>query len=199
MTADGGVLPVGAVLLAGGRARRLGGVDKPLLTLGGRTLLAASVDALTRAGVSPIVAVGPVLDADAPVVWVREEPLFGGPMAAIAAALPQLAGEWTLILAGDLERPDAVVARLAAEIAAEPDADAVVFTADGRAQWLAGVYRTGALREALAAVETPAGASVRSVLGGLAIAWIVDEDGVTRDIDAPADLDRARAHLEESS
>lgn len=190
---------VGAVLLAGGRARRMGGIDKPLLELGGRTLLAASVDALTRAGVSPIVAVGPVLDADAPVDWVREEPPFGGPMAAIAAALPQLTGDWTLVIAGDLERPDAVVARLLVEIAVETDADAVVFTAEGREQWLAGAYRTASLRAALAAVEIPAGASVRSVLGGLAIAWILDEDGVTRDIDAPADLDRARAHLEESS
>lgn len=193
------MISVGAVLLVGGRARRLGGIDKPMLALGGRTLLAAAVDALAAAGVAPTIAVGPVLDAAAPVVWVREDPPFGGPVAAVAAALPHMPAEWTLLLAGDLEHPDAVVTRLIAAIADGPDADAVVFTAEGRAQWLAGAYRTVALREVLAVVETPAGASVRSVLGGLAIAWIVDEDGVTRDIDAPADLDRARAHLEESS
>lgn len=195
----GGGSPVNAVLLAGGRARRLGGIDKPLLTIGGRTLLAGCVDALLDAGISRIVAVGPMLDADAPVTWVREEPPYGGPVAAIATALPLIAAEWTLVLAGDLEHPDVVVARLVAAISDDSGAevDGVAFIAQGHEQWLAGAYRTGALRDALAAVDTQTGISVRSALTGLGIALIVDEDGVARDIDTPADLDRARAEHEE--
>lgn len=45
MTGTYETLPAG-VLLAGGRARRMGGVDKALLTLGGQTLLARAIAAL---------------------------------------------------------------------------------------------------------------------------------------------------------
>ncbi|MER5393911.1 NTP transferase domain-containing protein, partial [Saccharopolyspora sp. NPDC002686] len=38
-----------AVVLAGGRARRLGGVDKVLLPVGGRTLLDRTLDAVAEA------------------------------------------------------------------------------------------------------------------------------------------------------
>jgi molybdopterin-guanine dinucleotide biosynthesis protein A len=46
-----------AVILAGGRARRLGGVDKPGLTVGGRTLAEAVVSAV--AGAEAVIVVGP--------------------------------------------------------------------------------------------------------------------------------------------
>jgi GTP:adenosylcobinamide-phosphate guanylyltransferase len=36
----------GAILLAGGRASRMGGVAKPLLEVGGRSLLRSAVDAV---------------------------------------------------------------------------------------------------------------------------------------------------------
>ena len=45
MTGADATLPAG-VLLAGGRARRMGGGDKALLTLGGQTLLARAIAAL---------------------------------------------------------------------------------------------------------------------------------------------------------
>ena len=44
---------IAAVVLAGGKARRLGGVDKPLLELGGTAMLARIIDAL-RADLSTI-------------------------------------------------------------------------------------------------------------------------------------------------
>jgi molybdopterin-guanine dinucleotide biosynthesis protein A len=48
-----------AVVLAGGRAARLGGVDKPRLVVGQRTLLGSVVSAVTEAGASRVVVVGP--------------------------------------------------------------------------------------------------------------------------------------------
>ena len=51
--------PFGIIILAGGRATRLGGADKPGLVVGGRTLLAAVVAAGTEAGARRVVVVGP--------------------------------------------------------------------------------------------------------------------------------------------
>ena len=48
-----------AVVLAGGRSTRLGGADKPGLVVGRRTLLGAVVWAVTEAGASRVVVVGP--------------------------------------------------------------------------------------------------------------------------------------------
>jgi molybdopterin-guanine dinucleotide biosynthesis protein A len=48
-----------AVVLAGGRSTRLGGTDKPGLVVGRRTLLGSVVWAVTEAGASRVVVVGP--------------------------------------------------------------------------------------------------------------------------------------------
>ncbi|MFI6941467.1 DUF6457 domain-containing protein [Streptomyces sp. NPDC050418] len=78
-----------AVVLAGGAGRRLGGVDKPAVQVGGRALLdrvlAACADARTT------VVVAPPRPTVRPVVWTREEPPGGGPLAALAAGVEALA------------------------------------------------------------------------------------------------------------
>lgn len=194
-----------AIVLVGGTARRMGGLAKPLLTLDGRTLLARTVAALESVDAAPVIAVGPVLDPDAAVRWVREAPPSGGPVAGIGAALDALAVDHdevddVFVLAGDLVRPDDVVARLAeARGDADADVDGWVFLADGQPQWLAGRYRAPALRAALSRLGTVQGASMRGLLGALALDWLVDGDGTTADIDAPADLARARGEREETS
>ncbi|APU14361.1 MULTISPECIES: NTP transferase domain-containing protein [Actinoalloteichus] len=81
--------PVAAVVLAGGGGRRLGGVHKPALTAGGRTLLDRVLHALR--GVRPVVVVGPTISTEVEVHWTREEPPLGGPVAALAAGLDRLA------------------------------------------------------------------------------------------------------------
>ena len=219
---------VGALVLVGGRARRFGGAAKPLVDLGGSTPWQRTLVALRECGVAPVVAVGPgwgdagsgegraptTVAATAPVSWVREDPPFGGPVAAIVAGLPALGeAEWTLLLAGDLVHPADVVRTLCEAVRAEDAAgargarrtagrglvDAIVFRADDRAQWLAGAYRTTAVHAALAALAEPSGAAARELLGGLPTRWIRDEDGITADIDTPADLERARAALADPS
>ncbi len=52
------VSELAAILLAGGRGSRMGGVNKPLLEVGGTTLLDAAIAAAREAGCDPIVAVG---------------------------------------------------------------------------------------------------------------------------------------------
>ena len=195
---------LGAILLVGGRATRLGGGVKPLIEVGGQTLLSRVVTAARDAGCVPIIAVGPELDPAAPVRWVQEDPPFSGPAAAIAAALEALddaaddrAPEWMLVLAGDLPHADAVATRLASAAAGDAG-DAVVFRAGDRPQWLAGAYRASALRDAVRDLgDALTGASCRALLGGLEIAWLADDDGITADVDTPADLARVRAAFEE--
>ncbi|MEW2429991.1 NTP transferase domain-containing protein [Micromonospora sp. NPDC047644] len=91
-----------AVVLAGGAARRMGGVDKPALPVGGRPMrdrvLAAVADA------TPRVLVGAADAVPAGVRVVREDPPGGGPVAAAAAGLALLDTDVTLValLAADL-------------------------------------------------------------------------------------------------
>lgn len=89
---------IGAVVLAGGRARRLDGAPKPLLLAEGRTLLARTLDALDAAGVAreDTVLVGPDSLVERPEASgrrvVREDPPFTGPVAAIEAGVAALLG-----------------------------------------------------------------------------------------------------------
>ncbi|WP_433536262.1 molybdenum cofactor guanylyltransferase [Micromonospora sp. CA-249363] len=91
-----------AVVLAGGAARRMGGVDKAALPIGGRSMrdrvLAAVGDA------APRVLVGPGDGVPDGVRVTREDPPGGGPVAAMAAGLALLDPDTTLValLAADL-------------------------------------------------------------------------------------------------
>lgn len=127
---------LGAILLAGGRATRLGGASKPLLDVGGQTLLQSAVRAARRAAASPVTVVAPVLDETLPVSWVREDPPFSGPAAAVVAALaswPQAADpEWTLLLACDLPGAEAAVVRLVGDLPSFPAMPAASASATGR-------------------------------------------------------------------
>ncbi|MFI5851640.1 NTP transferase domain-containing protein [Micromonospora chalcea] len=90
------------MVLAGGAARRMGGVDKPGRPVGGRPMLhrvlAAVADADQRIVVGPS---GPLPDG---VRTTREEPPGGGPVAATAAGLALLDPATTTValLAADL-------------------------------------------------------------------------------------------------
>ena len=183
-----------AVVLAGGRARRLGGVAKPLLVHRGATLLATALAAVE--GADRIVVAGParLSPETGAALLVQEDPPFGGPVAGLAAALPRLerpaAPEWVLVLAADLVEPAAAVQRLLAE-AASADSDSVLAVdAEGRAQQLLGVHRTRSLVQALDALGTPDGASVRALLRRLAVALVAVPAEATADVDGPDDARR---------
>ncbi len=188
----------GAILLAGGRATRLGGVTKPLLEVGGRSMLARAVDAVR--GCAPVTVVAPALEvpgADA-LTWVREDPPFGGPAAAIVAALAswdEAAPTWTYVLACDLPGVAGAVARLTDAFPLLPgDTDGVCLAdAASRPQWLTGLYRTAALREAAAALpDRGTDAPVRALMDGLALAVIAAPADQTEDVDTWEDLRQAR-------
>ncbi|MFI6736400.1 NTP transferase domain-containing protein [Nonomuraea sp. NPDC050451] len=88
-----------AVILAGGEARRLGGADKPGLTVGGRSLVEHVVTAVADARTT--IVVGPERPIPG-VVFVREDPPRSGPVPALTAGLNEVTAPWVVLLAGDL-------------------------------------------------------------------------------------------------
>jgi molybdopterin-guanine dinucleotide biosynthesis protein A len=185
-----------AIVLAGGRASRLGGAAKPLLEVGGRTLLDHAVAAV--ADCDPVIVVGPRMPVAGNIAWVREDPPFGGPVAAIAAGLAHL-GSTTLetaevyVLAADLPNADEAVALLRRHPLSPSEDGVCLSDASGRMQWLTGRYRVDALRAAARALpDEGRDASARALLGGLTLT-AVDAGGLAADIDTWDDLERARA------
>lgn len=206
---------IDAIILAGGRAGRLGGASKPDLVVGGRTLLATAIAAARSAGPSRIVVVGPPsLDAPGCLV-VREDPPFGGPVAGLAAGLAILQSDAAsatadatpdpdvLVLACDMPDAGPAVARLLAARDSgadrDPPADGVCLVdASGRAQWLAAVYSRRALASAVDALGEVGGASMRRLAASLDLAAVAD-GGTTHDIDTWSDLGQARSTGQEAA
>lgn len=181
------------IVLAGGSALRLSGVDKPMLTIGGVPLLRRVIDALAAA--REVVVVGPERDGIDGVHWAREDPPGGGPVAALAAGLGRCGDVGcgsrcdVALLAGDLAGLTQDVVTLLRDAIGDNDG-AVLVDPDGRRQWLAGVWRADALRAALPA--EPAGTALRAMLGALAVTEVAASARQTADVDTEADLRRAR-------
>ncbi|WP_242910285.1 molybdenum cofactor guanylyltransferase [Actinomadura terrae] len=177
-----------AVLLAGGRARRFGGADKPGATVGGRALV--EWVAAAASGASRLVVVGPPRGVLPDAVLVREDPPGAGPVPALRAGLAEVRAPWFALLAADL--PFLRPAHLAALLdAARGRPGAVLVDEDGREQWLAGCWRADALRDALAGYP---GASLRGLLGPLEPAAVALPAGARPpwyDCDTPEELARA--------
>ena len=183
--------PYDAVVLAGGRAARLGGQAKPQLVVGGGTILEAVLAAVAGAGRR--VVVGPDQPVPAGVRLVREEPPGGGPVAALHAGLTQVEADVVAVLAGDLPF---VTADLVDDLRRRLTGDGVLVVDDtGRDQLLLGVWRTAVLRSALPAQA--AHLPLRRVLAPLAVRRLRPPVLPGRpppwtDCDTPGDLARAR-------
>ena len=142
--------------------------------------------AVRDAGAERTVVAAPVLVPDLDVIWVREDPPFGGPVAGTVAALGAVEADEVLLLACDLVDPAAAVGALPPIPA---DADGVCLAEGGRPQWLTGRYRTAALRTAASTI--PGGgrdAAMRALLSSLRIAFVDAPAALSRDIDTWDDL-----------
>jgi molybdopterin-guanine dinucleotide biosynthesis protein A len=159
--------PIAAVLLAGGQASRLGGADKPGITIGGRSLVATVAAAAADAGASRIIVVGPAragLAADH-LEFTSEQPPGAGPVPALRAGIARVAEPWLLLLAADLPFLRGPHLRTLLTTAARRQAaGALLVDGQGRKQWLVSCWRTGPLRSAL---DEYGGASLGGVLGRL--------------------------------
>ncbi len=195
-----------AVVLTGGLAQRLQGAVKGEIDVGCGPILTGELDAVRRAGIRRAIVVGPGplrAPSGLEIAVTREDPPFGGPTAALAAALPLARAPWLLLLACDLPGSATLVSLLTEawdELTAAPSPageGAIVVDRTGRPQWLAGVYARGAVQRELdrasdEAEPPPCGArrdaSVGRVLGGLDLLHIADRDDASRDVETPDDL-----------
>lgn len=190
-----GSTAIAAVVLTGGTARRLGGVDKTGLDVGGRAILDRLLHGLP-AGM-PVVVVGDRPGGTEPgvagPVWVREDPVGGGPAAALAAGARAVPDARVLVvLAGDQPFAAAVVPRLIAALAADPEAQAAqARTPDGRSQPLLAAYRRSAIGDRLDRVRS--GDRVRAITDGLVTVPVPVSADEGLDVDDAGDLARARA------
>ncbi len=209
-----------AVVLAGGAAARLGGIDKPGLMIGAASLVAAVAGAAAGAGARRIIVVGPerpglaepIAAAGGQLVVTREDPPGAGPVAALRAGLALVEATWVALLAGDMPflRPghlrdllDAAAGGPSGALAGDRPAGtdgageppgAVLLDDEGQRQWLTGCWRTEVLRAALGDYE---GRSLRGLLGplGPTLVRYAAGDGAPPwlDCDTPADVAAARA------
>lgn len=201
-----------AIILAGGRARRLDGVSKPDVLLAGCRLLDHSLRSTSTA--RHRVVVGPDTLAVPPgILLTQEHPAHGGPVAGIEAGLAALVRARTgpgtgtppvppaedpldipvLVLACDIPFVASAVPRLLAHL---PGVDgAHLLDREARPQWLAAVYRTVALQRALAALAADGGtrnAPFRRLAAHLTLTGVPVRGDECADIDTWAD----HAHLE---
>lgn len=188
---DPGAPDWGAVVLSGGRARRLDGTDKAALDSGTGTLLERALAAVAGAAVT--VVVGDLVATSRPVRFTRESPVGAGPAAALLRGLDELPATCRVVVVLAVDMPlvtATTVARLRAALT--DDVDASVLD-DGRRQHLCAAYRVTALRQA-APVDTE-GLSVHALVRGLRAAAVPAVTGEADDVDTWADLRDIRARL----
>lgn len=159
-----------AIVLAGGRGSRMGGIDKPTLEVEERSMR-ASVLLAARSALgegAPLVLVGePGADVQRiGAVCVREEPPFSGPVAGLARGLAELerlgsTDEVVLVLGGDMPWLEPrVLGALLNECAAASGKVAGTVDAGGRRQFLCAAWPRAVLARALSHVAGEGGSLV---------------------------------------
>ena len=182
---------VDAVILAGGRAERLGGLDKGALVYEGRTLVARALAAASVA--THRVVVGDPAPASVPsgVRVVREEPAYSGPASAVMAGIDALAeagstATWVFVLACDVVGSAELIGALLVGAARHPDSDGVVpVDEESRRQLLVGLYRVSALRASRDGIGDVADISMKRLLEPLSIVEVPDDGRASADVDTP--------------
>ena len=187
-----------AIVLAGGRSSRLGGIDKTALEFEGLSLLDHAL--VSVAGAALIVVVGPEsVRARLPhgVELVTEHPRFGGPAAATVAGLRALdttPAPRVAVVAADLPHAQAAVGELLAVGRLAGCVDGVVATDNsGTAQPLLALYDTAALTAAALRAEAAgplAGLSMRALIAPLILCSVRMPDALCADIDTAEAAER---------
>jgi molybdopterin-guanine dinucleotide biosynthesis protein A len=92
-----------AAILAGGQARRLGGIDKSRLVIGGRSILERQIAVLTELTASLLIVTGEPLPVDIPQATVVHDRIGGaGALGGIYTALLEASHEQVLVIGCDM-------------------------------------------------------------------------------------------------
>ena len=181
------------MIVAGAGSRRLGGADKALVDVGGRTLLRRALD--TASGAAASVVVGPPRPGY-DVTWCHEDPPGGGPVAAFAAGLARTQAQVVLLLAVDLPFAGPAVPELVRALNDSADLSVLV---DGKSRpnYLASAWHRASVLRALADLGTPRGASMRTLVRALRMVEVPDRGGWSQDCDTWEQIEAARSRLTE--
>lgn len=191
---EAGLTAFAAIILAGGRAARLGGVDKASIEIDGRTLLDRALESVIDA--SEVVVVGHPVPTDRPVTFVLEDPRHGGPAAGLLTGRDSLLRRFpTLaVLAVDMPHLTASTFRRLHEAAVGHEGAALV-GGDGRRQ-LTYVLETARLDAVRPDREGQHNLSIKALLAPFDLAEVPQVGREARDIDTWTDLRDAAAESE---
>ena len=120
-------------------------------------------------------------------------------MAAIAAALPLVGQPMVAVLAGDLPFIGDALDQLSRSVAVGGRDVGLLVDTGGRTNYLAAVWRTEALRAALARLGAPAGLPVRALYQQADVGHVPDFDACSADVDTPADRRAAEERISSRS
>ncbi len=134
-----------SIVVVGGKARRLGGLDKAMLPLGtgGKSLLQGVIDACP----GKVIAVGPHREVSGNVEWIADEVADGGPAVGLWSALPRINSEYVFITAADQRVTADIVLDLCQSAVCHDGA--WVIHADGTGQPLCAVIKVEVLKRLL--------------------------------------------------
>ena len=163
---------VSALILAGGRATRLGGVDKRELVVEGRTIFERQCEVLAPR-VAEILVSSP--RAVAGYRTVADAVPGAGPLAGIAAGLDAAATPWLLVIAGDMPYVSGALVELLLARAGD-GVDAVGIRIGDLPEPLLCLLRASAARPVIAARLAGARLKASRLLtdGDLRVAWIAE-------------------------
>lgn len=179
-------LDLGAVILAGGTAARMGGVDKASIELRGRTLLTHALDAVIDAG--EVVVLGDWVHTERPVTFTREDPALGGPAAGLLTGLDAFARKPRLLAVLAVDMPFVTMATLLRLRAAVGEHDGAVLVDSGGRRQLVMVLVADRLRQVRPAYGDEFGLPMHQLLAPLDLAEAPATEREARDIDGWADL-----------
>ena len=183
------------IVLSGGTSSRFG-ADKSQAILGHQQLIHHILASVPEEFEIIVVGADPLF-SETPYRCVQENPVGGGPVAGIAAALELCENEIVGVLATDMPFAGAHVVHLLSAMTSHDDAIMYV-DSEGFKQPLAALYRREALETALSKIGNPHGASMRTLISHLNIHEIPMSPEIEKamiDVDTPHDLVVAMEYL----
>ncbi len=178
------------IVLSGGTSKRFG-TDKSQALLAGVTLLNHVLAGLPET--AKIFLVGPTpLNPLRSITSLREEPPFSGPVSAIATALKHISTDLVGVIATDMPLAPPILLSLVGQL--KKNIDAVIPVDENeRIQPLCAMYRTAALRNAIAALGSPANRSMIELLKTLSVKTVRPQEissHLLQDVDTQEDMKR---------
>lgn len=174
---------VDSIVVAGGKASRISGIDKTMLPLGvnGNALLVDVIKALP----GKVVVVGKPRSEVSDVTWVSDLVENGGPAAGIWAGLVKVKSEYVFITAGDQRITGAQVDQIISAATSSDGAWAI--REDGSGQPLFACVKTELLKDLLAPTQG-VNASPLRLMQNLDMVGVNIGNGQVLDIDTWADV-----------